>query len=217
MKTIAIVAGGPVDYYPDLMMYHQKDTVWIGVDRGVYHLLQLGITPKVAFGDFDSLSDTERIEALKQVEIVYPYPKEKDATDLELAIDWALQKQPANIFVFGATGGRLDHGLMNVQLLIKSVQMKVEMWLIDKQNKLTLKEPGCYDVKQTKNYHYLSFLPFSSMVEQLTIAGVKYPLQNETLALGSSLCVSNEIVANKATFSFTDGLLLILQSKDEKQ
>ena len=32
----------------------------------------------------------------------------KDQTDLEIAINWALEQKPALIRIFGATGGRLD-------------------------------------------------------------------------------------------------------------
>ena len=39
---------------------------------------------------------------------------------MELALNWALDKMPEKIRIFGATGGRLDHMFGNIQLLIKA-------------------------------------------------------------------------------------------------
>ena len=52
------------------------------------------------------------------------FPSEKDETDLELAIDWAIDQKPRNIYIFGATGGRMDHFLANIQLLQKERILK---------------------------------------------------------------------------------------------
>ncbi len=46
------------------------------------------------------------------------FKPEKDETDMELALNWAIDQKPEMIRIFGATGGRLDHMFANIQLLI---------------------------------------------------------------------------------------------------
>lgn len=60
MKTINIVAGGPDHLIPDLLQYQAGDALWVGVDRGAVTLLDAGIVPDEAFGDFDSITDEQK-------------------------------------------------------------------------------------------------------------------------------------------------------------
>jgi len=67
------------------------------------------------------------------------FKPEKNETDLELALTWAVEQNPELIRIFGATGGRLDHLLANVQLMFKPLVEtgNVNIFLIDKQNILS--------------------------------------------------------------------------------
>ena len=58
---INILGGGPIDLLPNFQYYNGKEVIWVGVDRGVHTLLAMGIQPTIAFGDFDSVSQTEFI------------------------------------------------------------------------------------------------------------------------------------------------------------
>lgn len=60
MKTINIVAGGPDHLIPDLLQYQDGDAIWVGVDRGAVTLLEAGIVPDEAFGDFDSITEEQK-------------------------------------------------------------------------------------------------------------------------------------------------------------
>ncbi|WKB34886.1 thiamine diphosphokinase [Terrilactibacillus sp. S3-3] len=136
MNRMAILAGGPEALQPPIESAEYDDCTWIGVDRGTYYLLRKGRVPARAFGDFDSLSETEKKWVFEQP-LPSTYPREKDKTDLEIAIDWALAEQPDECLIFGATGGRLDHGLINIQLLLKGVGTGIRLRIIDKK-KLSL-------------------------------------------------------------------------------
>jgi thiamine pyrophosphokinase len=209
---IKIVAGGPVSLVP--VLRRSDDEIWIGVDSGVLTLLQNDVVPEFAFGDFDSLSTT----AKKQVDALqvrqFSFQKEKDQTDLELAIDWAIEQNPDEIVLYGATGGRLDHGTMNIQLLLKGIIHHNIIKMIDIQNTIQLFQPGVYEVINQESYTYISFLPFSECVENLSLSGFKYPLEKETIRWGSSLCISNELAEKSGTYSFTNGILMMIKSKD---
>ncbi|MEH7308114.1 thiamine diphosphokinase, partial [Neobacillus drentensis] len=133
---INILAGGPEDLLPDLTEYLAEDAIWVGVDRGVYHLIKRNITPTIAFGDFDSVSTEELLFIEGRVTELKKFKPEKDETDMELALNWALSQNPRIIRLFGATGGRLDHLFANVHLLLKQFKEKssVDLSLIDRKN-----------------------------------------------------------------------------------
>ncbi|MDN4523465.1 thiamine diphosphokinase [Fictibacillus fluitans] len=213
MKII-IVAGGPEEKHPDFSCFPVKDSIWVGVDRGVYHLLKKGIKPHYAFGDFDSLNSSEK-EWMSSYELpLFEYDSEKDKTDLELALEWAVAEQPERILLVGATGGRLDHELANIQLLLMGLEHRVPIEILDCQNSISLRAPGTYEAVNEREYPYLSFLPFNGPVAGFSLYGFKYPLKNQHLAMGSTLCISNELVNKSGTYSFSDGILMFIKSHD---
>ncbi|WP_096435454.1 thiamine diphosphokinase [Alteribacter populi] len=211
-----ILAGGPRSLLPSLEKIKQEhpDALWIGVDRGVYDLVQHHIIPHQAFGDFDSLTETELDWINEQSISLSVYPEEKDETDMELALNWVLNQDPRHIYLYGATGGRLDHLFANVQLLLKGIKQKVPITMVDCFNRVQLREPGSYTVTGSPLSYY-SFIPFTPKVEEITIEGFKYELHNDTLWQGTSLSVSNRLVQKSGKVSFTTGLLLFFESMDQ--
>ncbi|WP_175988916.1 thiamine diphosphokinase [Bacillus sp. Marseille-Q1617] len=211
-----IVAGGPEKYLPDLKSFHSENVNWIGVDRGVFTILQNGLEPMGAFGDFDSVNDIEWSLIEDRVKTVNTYQPEKDETDLELALNWVLTQNPESIKIFGATGGRLDHFMGNVQLLMQPdlLGSGVKSELIDVQNHLRVVEAGEHMVFESPSHKYISFVPMTGSVENLTLTGFKYPLKNRNIFRGSTLCISNELIQSSGTFSFTNGILMVIRSSD---
>ncbi|GHH96516.1 thiamine diphosphokinase [Neobacillus kokaensis] len=213
---INILAGGPVDHLPDLRHYMEDNAIWVGVDRGVFHLLKRNIKPDIAFGDFDSVSPEELLFIETEVAELKRFQPIKDETDMELALNWALAKKPKIIRLFGATGGRLDHLFANVQLLINPVKtnQSTDIFLIDRHNEVFLKAPGTYKIKKQADEKYISFVPLTLDVTNLTLEGFKYPLKNRHISLGSTLCISNELISDNGTFSFSEGILIVIRSHD---
>jgi thiamine pyrophosphokinase len=213
---INILAGGPLTYLPNLHDYGSDDSIWVGVDRGVFTLLSVGIKPKYAFGDFDSVSKEEMELVERNIEHLHKYIPEKDETDLELALQWSMKQSAKSINIFGATGGRLDHFFANVQLLSQSFSVTecCEISIIDNKNIIFLKMPGTYTLPKLDNKKYISFLPFTSSIEKLTLRGFKYSLIDRNISIGSTLCISNELISNYGTYSFSDGILIVVRSQD---
>ncbi|MDP4082992.1 MAG: thiamine diphosphokinase [Bacillota bacterium] len=213
---INIVAGGPEEFLPHLNEFNDENCIWVGVDRGVFYLLERKVKPFIAFGDFDSVSSLELHEIEKQVAHLKRFNPEKDETDLELAMNWALGQKPTEIRIFGATGGRLDHFFGNVQLLIKPVManLSINLSLIDKKNIVFVKGPGNYSILKDPHFKYISFIPVSLHVRDLTLRSFKYPLNDCHISLGSTLCISNELIDDVGTFSFSEGILIVVRSHD---
>ncbi|MCM2533458.1 thiamine diphosphokinase [Neobacillus pocheonensis] len=213
---INIVAGGPETLLPDLNDYAGENVIWVGVDRGVFHLLQRNIKPLIAFGDFDSVTPEELSVIESQVKEMNRFKPEKDETDTELALDWALKQNPKSIQLFGGTGGRLDHLFANVQLLVDPLIKGnfTNIYLIDRHNHLTIKGPGHYTIEKKKAEKYISFVPVTLNITNLTLVGFKFPLTNRHISLGSTLCISNELIDDYGTFSFSEGILIMIRSHD---
>ncbi|MCM2588656.1 thiamine diphosphokinase [Rossellomorea marisflavi] len=211
---ISILAGGPTSYLPPLVDVPMDGHIWVGVDRGVFTLLEKGMEPHVAFGDFDSVSPREWQLISSRVEEVNRYRPEKDETDLELALNWAVEQDPEDITIYGATGGRLDHFMGNVQLLLKDDLKGISVRLVDSLNEMYIKRPGEHRVETNPRYTYISFVPISPIVQGLTLSGFKYPLTNRNIYWGSTLCISNELIQSHGTFSFSDGIIMVIRSND---
>lgn len=212
---IAILSGGPEYHLPNIFDPLFEDVNWVGVDRGTLTLLENGITPIQAFGDFDSITALE-FERIQNAAIpLSTYQPEKDATDLELALTWALEQSPEVCYLVGATGGRLDHALMNIQLLVRGIELSTKIYLVDNQNIVTLLPPGTYNIGKRPDFNYISFIAYSPMVLGLSLTGFKYPLHDHCLQWGSSLCVSNEFEETEGKIGFDQGLLLVIHSRDK--
>lgn len=113
---ILLAAGGSPENWPQLMAYDK----YIGIDRGALFLLQHQRPVDLAIGDFDSLTAAELQAVKQQVKTVIQAPAEKDDTDTQLALVETLRLySEAQIDVIGATGGRLDHLLANLWLVLE--------------------------------------------------------------------------------------------------
>lgn len=210
---INILAGGPLELIPSLHSYSGE---WIGVDRGVLTLIKEGIFVEKAFGDFDSVEKEELAFIMKHVGELLTFPPEKDETDMEIAISWAIKQAPEIIRIFGATGGRLDHFFANIQLLFKPTALHeiVPIEIIDCQNIISLIQAGTHTIERNDEYAYISFIPFHGEVEGLTLVGFKYPLTLRHIPIHSTLCISNELISDIGTISFSEGILMVIRSRD---
>ncbi|ASN05812.1 thiamine diphosphokinase [Virgibacillus necropolis] len=214
MKTIGIVANGPDELIPDLDYYRDIIDIWIGADRGSLIILNNGLQLDYALGDFDSISQQEEITIERGSKSFTKFPAEKNETDIEIAIEKALELNGGRIYFFGVTGGRLDHELINIQLLYTLLERKCSGIIIDKSNCIEIVAPGSYEISSEEKFPNISFVPFSGNVKGLTLQGFYYPLENYHLFLGSTRCISNKLLLNNGTFSFNEGILLLIKSRD---
>lgn len=215
--NINILAGGPLELLPSFEKFKSENDIWIGVDKGVFTLLSRNIQPYRAFGDFDSVTEKEWALIEKNVKSIHRFQPVKDETDMEHALNWAISENPQKIRLFGATGGRMDHFFANVQLLLKPIDNKaadMAIEIIDIQNKIFVTKPGFHSIQNDSNYKYISFIPLSGEVTGLTLKGFKYPLNDCHIPMSSTLCISNELVNDSGTFSYKQGILLVIRSND---
>lgn len=217
MITAIVVAGGPKkEVVLDDFLFAHEELYFVGADHGAIVLLEEGITPHAAVGDFDSLTKEEWARIQQSIPNIEDYQAEKNETDTELAILKALEMNPKQIFITGVTGGRLDHYESNLHIVYR-LQKKhptIPMYIINKTNCLQFLFAGEHKLKDKPFYKYLSFYPFAGNVENMTLRGVRYETTNLCMPIGSGRFTSNEIVSEHATVAFTEGCCLMIRSKD---
>ncbi|MBY7143679.1 thiamine diphosphokinase [Virgibacillus sp. NKC19-3] len=214
MVSVAIVGNGPIELHPDFQQFMSKVDIWIGADRGAWTLTKNQIPIEYAIGDFDSINEEEKDAIQKNTKVFVEYPPEKDETDIELALLQSYELCPNQIYLFGVTGGRIDQELVNIQLLYSIVTKGIQGVMIDKSNYLELTLPGEHVVRHDDNYPIISFIPFSQHVRGLHLSGFRYSLVGQTISWGSTLCISNRLLLNNGTFSYKEGILLLVKSCD---
>lgn len=206
-----IMCGGPYHWFDSTNL--SEEIMIIGVDRGTLFLLNKGIIPDVAIGDFDSiqLDELEKIEQLCPQ--IIKLSCEKDETDTEVAIHHAISLGATEIYVYGAMGGRLDHTIANIRLLLQFIESGAKLSIVDQTNIVCLLAKGEHQFS-TLPYKYVSFFAMNQTVNQLTLKGLKYPLQNYQLTQADVRCISNEILDESFSVSFESGYLLMINSAD---
>lgn len=217
MKTVAIVGNGPVNLLPDLFLFQDEINYWIGADKGAYHLAVKGIQVEYALGDFDSLTEEEKQFTFMHSNNNKEFLAEKDETDIELALNKAFELNPDRIFLFGVTGGRLDHELINIQLLYAIKDRGIRGIIVDQSNQIEMLFPGEYQITENRFYPYISFIPYTQHVKGICLTGFYYPLTNKNITWGSTLCISNRLLSKSGTFSFEKGIVLLVKSCDTIQ
>ena len=208
MIKIALFAGGTIDNF-------QMDfDLFIGVDRGSLLLIEQGICPDLAVGDFDSVSEKELALIYSQSKEVLQAQSEKDDTDLELAVKAVFARYPqAQLTIFGAFGGRLDHTLANIFLPSdpEITPYMQQIRLCSAQNELSYCPQGRHEIKPVAGMNYLAFMPVSN--SQLTIEGAKYPL-NESNYFFKKVYASNEFIDEPVFLECQSGYVIVIYSKD---
>lgn len=218
MKTVVICGGGPKNELMSFQSYsNDEDIVFIGADRGAITLLELGVMPQEAVGDFDSLSSEELMYLQQTIKSLNPVSSDKDETDAELAIAKALTFKPTHIVITGVTGGRLDHfmAILNSVYRFQTNYPHVTFKIVNKWNELYLLSAGDHELVKNKELPYVSFFSFQRSIENVTLNGFKYDVADETIELGNARFTSNELLYEVGSISFTSGICLVIRSSDE--
>ena len=202
----------------------------IAADGGYLELMSRGITPDLVVGDFDSLGSTPA-----HPNIIHS-PAEKDDTDMMLAVKQGLSRGFRRFVVNGGLGGRLDHTLANIQILVYLAKREAQGVMVGRDMCATAISNGTARFLPGAS-GYISV--FSAGGEAsgaaggeasgaaggeaedtarceaggaavgVTLTGLKYPLENATLTCDYPLGVSNEFTGAPAEITVRAGTLII--------
>lgn len=214
---IIIFANG--DFMPNSYTHValQQAELIIAADNGARYCIDHGILPDVLIGDLDSLSP----HILQELEIaeteIIRHPVEKDATDLELALDYALQKAATHVTILGGLGGRWDMSLANIFLLSHPKYAQLGIMIIGYDHLLYIVNSANPAKLNGRAGDTISLLPLTPIVQGIETNNLRYPLQKEELIAASTRGISNQLMTDEAQVTLDSGVLLCVHQLQEEE
>ncbi len=196
---MALLCGAPIG---NLEIIREKISGFpylVAVDGGLNHCAALNLRPDLIVGDLDS-AHPDFLKKFSTIP-VKSFPRDKDKTDLEIALEIVCQNAD-EIIIFGALGGRSDHLVGNLILLSRYPgkvfleSEKERIFVLDKEESISV-SPG----------QYISLIPLNGPVKGIRAKGLKWPLENATLDK-QFIGISNEAVSSQVEISVAEGDLL---------
>lgn len=231
-KIVAIVASS--DFNEAHFMNSLKGGAFasvIAVDAGYRHLDARAFVPNIVIGDFDSLGYVPKEDKVASVQLkedmdnnqpknmrIMQYPKDKDKTDLELAIDEALSMKAQIIFLYGALGNRLDMTYSTTQMMAHIADHRVGVFCVgDKESCVMVNGPsefglGVAGIPEANKT--ISVFSVSDVALIENSIGLRWPYINTALTSSMSLGVSNEVVDKQVKLKIKQGKILLVFSTE---
>lgn len=221
VEHIVIITGGTVDLAwlkstGPSCYFNRKNTCIMAADKGLLYAKEAGSPVDYILGDFDSLPEGILSEYVDSGAQIRTYPPEKDYTDTHLALLWAMEIGAKKVTIIGGRGSRFDHSFANISLLSMLLEHGIQGEIIDPCNRIFMMDKahsGTITLKKREK-EYISLISYTEKVTGITLRGFKYPLNNETLTIGISRGISNELVEEEGTIQVEEGILLVSVSRD---
>jgi thiamine pyrophosphokinase len=185
-----------------------RDALVIAADSGLDHAVALGRAVDLIVGDLDSVDPDLLAAARAAGTPVESHPRDKDETDLELALAAALTRGAQAVTVVGGAGGRLDHFLANLAVLAshRFRRLRLDGWIgsayvaVVRDDVAVRGRPGSL----------LTLIPLGGPAGGIRTEGLRYPLTDGDLDVGTTRGVSNEFIAPSARIRVRTGTLLAI-------
>jgi thiamine pyrophosphokinase len=207
-EVVVVVSGGDPPA-PEAALSVPHGAPVIAADKGLEHAVALGLEVAVAVGDFDSATEEAVATAEAAGVRIERHPRDKDATDLELALDVAATMEPRRILVIAGAGGRLDHLLSTALVLGAERYAGCQIDALLGQTRLHVVR-GERHLK-AKRGELVTLLALNGPAEGVRTEGLVYPLRGETLEAGSTRGVSNEFAEKTARVVVERGVVLAIR------
>ena len=204
MKRCVIVGGADIGNYEYVRSLLSGEDFFVFCDSGLKHMDRLGVRPSLIVGDFDS-HENPHLEAETIV-----LPREKDDTDTVYGVKEALKRGFDTFLLVGVVGGRLDHTLGNVSILLYLDAIGKKGIIVDDYSEMEIVSSS--PVSVSDRYAYFSLLNVSGRAKGVTIQNAKYPLDNAEITCEYQYGISNEVLPGRtALVSVRDGRLLLIR------
>jgi thiamine pyrophosphokinase len=199
-----VVVTGGAGPCKDLVTRWSRNAKVVAADSGLGRALECGVKPDLAVGDFDSLADPRVLSYLDENR-VRRYPREKDQTDTEIALDALRELGCDELVILGGGGGRLDHLIGILSLFDRTNAPNV--WITD--TAVSQRVDGAVRLSGTPG-SIVSVFPLGCGTCRATSRGLRWPLDGLVWRRGD-IGVSNEFVSEEAEISVESGSLLVVR------
>jgi len=211
LQRILIFANGELPDIGKARDILRRDDYVICADGGTRHASSLNLKPELVIGDMDS-ADNSLLKKLQADNVfIELFPRDKNETDLELAITRAIELTPKEIVIIAALGGRLDQTLANIALLSDPRLAAFNIKLDDGVEEIFF----CRDHVQVhgRSGDIVSLIPWGREVKGIQTENLKWQLNDETLHPEKTRGISNEMTGDAVDIKISSGILMIVHSR----
>lgn len=210
---IAVLANGAWDVEWGIQVLKEVEFL-ICADGGANFAALSGRIPDFLIGDLDSITP----EILTQCEnagcVIQRFSCEKDETDLELALICAEEQarlvSEREIWLYGATGKRIDHFMGNIALMLAYARKGFRIRLVDPEHEIwILQSRECIRGSLGQEVSLIAL----SEKAVVTTEGLFYPLQQGVLWQDSPRGMSNVFLGEEAVIEVHSGWVLVVLPK----
>ena len=204
LKRCVIVGGADIGDYERIRERISGDEVFIFCDSGLRHMEALHRRPDLIVGDFDSHENPHM-----DVETIV-LPHVKDDTDTVFAVKEALRRGFEEFLLLGVVGGRLDHTLGNLAILLMLDSAGKKALIMDDYSDMEIVSGESAFIPDS--YGYFSLLNISGTARGVNVKNALYPLLDAEITCEFPLGVSNEVLPGRtAEVSVKEGRLLLIK------
>lgn len=208
-----IVGGARINNYDFVKNHIKEDDFIIYCDGGLSHLEGLGGSVDLIIGDFDSHENPN----MDKETIVLPTVK--DDTDTVYAVKEAVKRGFRDFVMVGVIGGRFDHTLGNLSMLLYLDNLGAKGMLVDDYSEITLlsaKDGAPSECRVKDDCKYFSIICAEKKASGITIRNAKYEVEDFEMTNDTPIGVSNEVKKNKeAVIEIREGKIFVIKVVSE--
>jgi len=185
------------------------DPLIVAADGGVVEAHRQGFRVDLLIGDLDSAPPDEVARVTRGGGRLLRHSPDKDATDLELALDAAEGEGVERVLVVGGHGGRLDHLIGNALLLAAARFRDLEIDAVFGAARLHVVRG--HRVLEGEPGDQVSLFALGGTARAVRSTGLRWNLNGDALDPGSTRGISNVFIEYTASLTLEAGVLLAIR------
>lgn len=206
LKRCVIVGGADIGDYDFIQSMLFPNDYYIYCDSGLKHRQELGVEPNLIIGDFDSYENPN--DGTETIVL----PIAKDDTDTVFAAKEGIKRGFEDFLLIGVIGGRIDHTLSNISILLMLDTAGKKAKIIDDFSEMEIVSREKAYVED--RYPFFSLVSVTGQARGIDVKNAKFELENATINCDYQYGVSNEVLPGKtAEIEVSEGRLLLVRDR----
>jgi thiamine pyrophosphokinase len=205
--STVVVANAPWRWQAGHVELMRRAGLVLAADGGANHLARIGVRPAAVVGDLDSILPRVALWVGEDRLVLRP---DQDHTDLDKTLSYAFDECGVKrVTILAATGGRLDHALENLALLVRwAGRGELLLAAEDADSRPVLGRARV----ATRAGPAVSIIPMGRC-ERVWAQGLQWPLGGESLDLGVRSGVCNRATGAAVEVTVEGGVVLVFVNR----